>query len=255
MEPTGQADPCCAHRISAQAMSVVPSENEAHSPASEHLSRQRRYWNDDIQPCISKYCIRKRETMNYIRCLQRYCVGRMMVSTRSLGSWEDQEKSASKSISEDPMLPGPHIANSNAAECLRKNCNGAPSFVKMLVCFWKNCDAQETVDEGKSGEGWLDDVMTKLSQSLKRIEQKEEFETNLKQSVGGDMQSRLMAILHADMKLPAKALEQKQLENKHTICPNGNLAVAAVLECMKSFCLHTTSPADNVRCVVQHCSC
>ncbi|KAK2152277.1 hypothetical protein LSH36_335g01012 [Paralvinella palmiformis] len=47
-----------------------------------HLKR--RYWNDDIQPCIEKYCLPYQGKKVYIKCLQHFCPAGLLAVPRDL---------------------------------------------------------------------------------------------------------------------------------------------------------------------------
>ncbi len=53
--------------------------------SSDELSQlRRRYWNDDIQPCIEKFCMRFLRSKSYVHCLQHYCPGSLLAVPRDL---------------------------------------------------------------------------------------------------------------------------------------------------------------------------
>ena len=53
--------------------------------SDEEKSLERRYWNDDLEPCIIKYCLKFRHVMrNYMHCIQKYCPSGLVTVPRDI---------------------------------------------------------------------------------------------------------------------------------------------------------------------------
>lgn len=49
------------------------------------LKRKDRFWNDDLEPCIMKYCLRHQmQTLRYMKCIRRHCPSGLVTVPRDL---------------------------------------------------------------------------------------------------------------------------------------------------------------------------
>ncbi len=95
---------------------------------------KRRYWNDELEPCLIKYCLKYQyDRTMYIKCVQRYCSAGLVTIPRDLDELEPEDQSSEISH----LLPSVDDA---FKVCDALYCQSMTSHLEHLICMSVHCE-------------------------------------------------------------------------------------------------------------------
>ena len=100
---------------------------------------KRRYWNDELEPCIVKYCLKYQyDRIMYMKCVQRFCPAGLVTVPRELDEAEGQYP-----FSEDQVPTVEDLIK----VCAALKCEAITSDLQEGLCRSAKCDVMMSRDE------------------------------------------------------------------------------------------------------------
>ncbi len=124
---------------------------------------KRRYWNDELEPCIVKYCLKYQyDRFKYMKCVQRFCPSGLVTVPREI---ENEDYPSTSLVSGEPQSP---TLDEVVRVCATLQCQAISSQLQEVLCRSAKCDlvlsgqVEEEAEEESTRPESLSSLMPEL---------------------------------------------------------------------------------------------